>query len=78
MFGVTNTVLDAIAEVDTPEIGTGGCAVALAYVLANLMDIYGVATPVPVPTPVATKVTPTVFADAPIKVKSVVPTVLII
>ena len=39
MFGVTNTVLDAIAEVDTPEIGTGSCAVALAYVLANIIDV---------------------------------------
>ena len=32
------------------------------------------AVPFPVPTPVAVKFNPTVFADAPINVKSVVPT----
>ena len=34
--------------------------------------------PVPVPTPVAVKVTPTVFEAAPIETKSVVPTLRIV
>ena len=36
------------------------------------------AVPVPVPVPVAIKLTPTVLLEAPIDVKSVVPTVAII
>ena len=45
-------------------------AVALAAI--------SIATPVPDPTPVAVNNTPTVLATAPISVKSVVPTVLIV
>ena len=44
----------------------------------DITSLAVVATPEPEPAPVAVNTTPTVFADAPIAVKSVDPTVLII
>ncbi len=45
---------------------------------AAALAAISIATPVPDPTPVAVNNTPTVLATAPISVKSVVPTVLIV
>ena len=64
---VARGALELLIEADAPVV------VDVQLQLVNAADNAS-AVPVPLPTPVAVKTTPTVLADAPIAVKSVVPT----
>ena len=59
------------------RFGAGSCSRGFEVEIfsdSRILARYGSTVPVPVPAPLAVNVTPTVFDEAPINVKSVVPT----